>query len=91
MSATVYLCPLCGEEDLRPAQDVPGGGWHCLSCLAVFTVTVHGRRRPTPPPVPAGARTPSTPPGPRDHGPSDVNRGADGTTGPDRAPRSDAT
>jgi len=34
-----YLCPFCGEEDLRPAQP---GQWHCRSCLRVFSLTFHG-------------------------------------------------
>jgi ribosomal protein L37AE/L43A len=37
--ATPYLCPFCGEEDLRPAEQ---GRWHCRSCLRMFSLTFHG-------------------------------------------------
>jgi ribosomal protein L37AE/L43A len=37
--AVPYLCPFCGEEDLRP---VPDGGWNCRGCLRVFSLTFHG-------------------------------------------------
>ena len=45
--AVPYHCPFCAEEDLRPVEPgaVPGltrGGWHCRSCLRVFTVAFHG-------------------------------------------------
>jgi ribosomal protein L37AE/L43A len=45
--AVPYVCPFCGEEDLRPlaSGDVPGltrGGWHCRSCLRVFSLSFHG-------------------------------------------------
>lgn len=34
-------CPYCGEEDLRPHAETPGG-WECRSCTRVFTVTFLG-------------------------------------------------
>jgi len=45
--AVPYHCPFCAEEDLRPVESgaVPGltrGGWHCRSCLRVFSVAFHG-------------------------------------------------
>jgi len=45
--ATPYVCPFCGEEDLRPA---PEGLWNCLSCLRVFSLALHGLMSPDPPP-----------------------------------------
>jgi ribosomal protein L37AE/L43A len=49
--AVPYCCPFCSEEDLRPlaAGDVPGlvrGGWHCRSCLRVFSVSFYGLHQP---------------------------------------------
>jgi len=49
--AVPYCCPFCTEEDLRPLTrgDVPGlnhGGWHCRSCLRVFSITFHGLHQP---------------------------------------------
>jgi hypothetical protein len=38
-----YLCPFCGEEDLRPADQ---GRWHCRSCLRVFSLRFHGLAEP---------------------------------------------
>jgi transposase-like protein len=45
--AVPYLCPFCGEEDLRPT-DGPGhpARWHCRSCLRVFSLTFHGLAAP---------------------------------------------
>ena len=45
--AVPYSCPFCAEEDLRPVPSgaVAGltrGGWHCRSCLRVFSLTFHG-------------------------------------------------
>jgi hypothetical protein len=45
--AVPYHCPFCAEEDLRPVEAgaVPGlarGGWHCRSCLRVFSLAFHG-------------------------------------------------
>lgn len=45
--AVPYNCPFCAEEDLRPVESgaVAGltrGGWHCRSCLRVFSVAFHG-------------------------------------------------
>ena len=42
--AVPYHCPFCAEEDLRPVASgtVPGltrGGWHCRSCLRVFSLS----------------------------------------------------
>jgi hypothetical protein len=49
--AVPYHCPFCAEEDLRPLESgaVPGldrGGWHCRSCLRVFSVAFHGIHDP---------------------------------------------
>jgi ribosomal protein L37AE/L43A len=53
--AVPYVCPFCGEEDLRPAES---GGWHCRSCLRLFSLSFHGL---------AAAQSSSVPPGrPRD-------------------------
>ncbi len=43
--AVPYVCPFCGEQDLRPVED---GGWHCRSCLRVFSIGFHGLRPFTP-------------------------------------------
>lgn len=40
MSAPIYHCPFCAEEDLRPVAE-PSGAWHCLACARVFSVTQH--------------------------------------------------
>ncbi len=53
--AVPYVCPFCGEEDLRPVE---GGGWHCRSCLRVFSVTFHGLRTGATTPAPGGNPTP---------------------------------
>ena len=49
--AVPYSCPFCAEEDLRPLESgaVPGltrGGWHCRSCLRVFSINFHGVHQP---------------------------------------------
>jgi hypothetical protein len=49
--AVPYSCPFCAEEDLRPLESgaVPGltrGGWHCRSCLRVFSISFHGLHQP---------------------------------------------
>ena len=49
--AVPYSCPFCTEEDLRPLESgaVPGltrGGWHCRSCLRVFSINFHGVHQP---------------------------------------------
>ncbi len=49
--AVPYCCPFCTEEDLRPLESgaVPGltrGGWHCRSCLRVFSINFHGLHQP---------------------------------------------
>jgi hypothetical protein len=41
--AVPYVCPFCGEEDLRPAEQ---GRWHCRSCLRLFSLTFHGLASP---------------------------------------------
>ena len=43
--AVPYVCPFCGEEDLRPVEQ---GRWHCRSCLRVFALTFHGVVRTAP-------------------------------------------
>lgn len=50
--AVPYVCPFCGEEDLRPVEE---GGWHCRSCLRVFSVTFHGLRTGATTPAPPGS------------------------------------
>ena len=49
--AVPYCCPFCAEEDLRPLESgaVPSltrGGWHCRSCLRVFSINFHGVHHP---------------------------------------------
>ena len=44
LRAVPYLCPYCGEEDLRPE---PEGRWHCRACLRLFSVTFHGLLHPS--------------------------------------------
>ena len=48
--AVPYVCPFCGEEDLRPVE---GGRWHCRSCLRLFSLSFHGLLRTTGSPAPA--------------------------------------
>lgn len=48
--AVPYVCPFCGEEDLRPADR---GGWHCRSCLRLFSLTFHGLATPEASSVPS--------------------------------------
>ncbi|WP_235735075.1 hypothetical protein [Nocardioides alcanivorans] len=48
--ATPYLCPYCGDGDLRPHEvegedgeiTSPHGAWECRSCLRAFTVKMLG-------------------------------------------------
>ncbi len=40
MSATIFHCPFCAEEDLRPVEE-PRGAWHCVACARVFSVQQH--------------------------------------------------
>jgi hypothetical protein len=52
-----YVCPFCGEEDLRPADE---GRWHCRGCLRLFSLTFHGVvPAASPYPQPASASPPS--------------------------------
>ena len=51
--AVPYVCPFCGEEDLRPTTvpDTAGAQagkacWHCRSCLRLFSVAFHGLAAP---------------------------------------------
>jgi ribosomal protein L37AE/L43A len=49
--AVPYCCPFCGEEDLRPVpsgavEGLTRGGWHCRSCLRLFTIGFHGLHQP---------------------------------------------
>jgi ribosomal protein L37AE/L43A len=38
-----YLCPFCGEEDLRPTRTADGKAcWHCRGCLRLFSLGFHG-------------------------------------------------
>lgn len=41
MSAPIYHCPFCAEENLRPVEE-PSGAWHCIACARIFSVTLHG-------------------------------------------------
>jgi len=43
-ASTPYVCPFCGEEDLRPTDSPTDGTpvWHCRSCLRLFSLTFHG-------------------------------------------------
>ena len=53
--AVPYVCPFCGEEDLRPVEH---GRWHCRSCLRVFSVAFYGLHSPEPSrPAPEPGRT----------------------------------
>ena len=44
--ATAYLCPYCGNDDLRPHEVVdadgnvssPAGSWECRACLRAFSL-----------------------------------------------------
>lgn len=38
-AATIYYCPFCAEEDLRP-QPEPASAWQCTACRRAFVVTV---------------------------------------------------
>lgn len=40
MSAVIYHCPFCAEEDLHPVAEPPGA-WHCIACARVFSVKQH--------------------------------------------------
>ncbi|CAM3239745.1 hypothetical protein NODU109028_05970 [Nocardioides dubius] len=53
--AVPYLCPFCGNEDLRPHEAVdadgevtsPRGTWECRACLRAFSLKMLGMlRRP---------------------------------------------
>jgi transposase-like protein len=61
--AVPYSCPFCGEEDLRPLESgaVAGltrGGWHCRSCLRVFSISFHGVHAPVLPHLPPLSSSP---------------------------------
>jgi hypothetical protein len=43
--AAPQYCPYCGEEDLRPHEDVHGA-WECRSCARVFSVRFVGLLNP---------------------------------------------
>jgi ribosomal protein L37AE/L43A len=44
--AVPYVCPFCGEEDLRPADHEGTPVWHCRSCLRLFSLSFHGLADP---------------------------------------------
>ena len=44
--AVPYVCPFCGEEDLRPADHAGAPVWHCRSCLRLFSLSFHGVAAP---------------------------------------------
>lgn len=43
--AAPLYCPYCGDEDLRPHEDV-SGSWECRSCVRVFSVKLVGLLAP---------------------------------------------
>ena len=53
--AVPFHCPDCGEEDLRPHEEVsatgevtsPHGAWECRGCLRAFSLRLIGLVRPT--------------------------------------------
>jgi hypothetical protein len=58
--AVPFLCPYCGDEDLRPHEGEPAadgtpsaghGQWECRACLRAFKLSMIGQLRP-----PQGAR-----------------------------------
>jgi ribosomal protein L37AE/L43A len=51
--AVPYLCPFCGEEDLRPTDHEGQPVWHCRACLRLFSLTFHGVASATASAVPA--------------------------------------
>lgn len=52
--AVPYLCPFCGEEDLRPGEQ---GRWHCRSCLRLFSLAFHGLAAPETSDLPSTRRS----------------------------------
>jgi hypothetical protein len=48
--AVPYYCPYCGDEDLRPHEDVHGA-WECRACLRAFSLKMLGllSKRPSSP------------------------------------------
>jgi transposase-like protein len=58
--AVPYLCPFCGEEDLRPVGGAPSGPsrWGCRSCLRVFAVQFFGLHSPDVVPTLSGVEQP---------------------------------
>jgi ribosomal protein L37AE/L43A len=36
-----FHCPYCGDEDLRPHEDVHGA-WECRACLRAFSLKMLG-------------------------------------------------
>jgi hypothetical protein len=48
--AVPFLCPYCGDEDLRPHEDEQGGSrhgeWECRACLRAFSLKLLGLVRP---------------------------------------------
>jgi transposase-like protein len=61
--AVPYVCPFCGEEDLRPVEAASGSGsgpgrWGCRSCLRVFAIQFFGLHRPDPIPSLPGVEQP---------------------------------
>jgi len=63
--STPFHCPYCGEEDLRPHEEVadddtvtsPHGAWHCRGCLRAFSLKLLGVVRPSPTPAPSTTST----------------------------------
>ena len=39
--AVPFHCPYCGDEDLRPHEDVHGA-WECRACLRAFSLKMLG-------------------------------------------------
>ena len=44
--AVPFLCPYCGEEDIRPHED-SHGAWLCTGCRRVFAVRLIGLAVPS--------------------------------------------
>ena len=48
-----FHCPYCGDENLRPSEEVRTGAWECHACLRAFSLKMLGMiARPTTTEVP---------------------------------------
>jgi hypothetical protein len=61
--AVPFHCPYCGDEDLRPHEDV-SGAWECRVCLRAFSLKMLGLipRPTTPDPLAEPLSGPTTTP-----------------------------